>query len=169
MLQGVVSDTPFVAASTATAVNSVNLWGVAPIQFQNLYTVTDMGSRARTITSFSWRIGTWLGLSYPNCQVQMGHANDIVAAAGFPGRSTTSGGPSQTFYRDVPVVVVPSVTYSTAAKASGNYVGGPTFAKNFNFDGSNPVILEVSHGGNGSTNERWQCDINYPLQTCIFA
>ena len=169
MLQGVVNDTPFVAASTAPLTNSVNIFGIAPVQFQNLYTTNDMGSRARTITSFAWRAATYIGLTYPNCSIQMGHANDIVAAQGFPGSATTSTGPSPTFYRDVPVVVVPAVTYNTVGKLSGNYVLGPTFAKNFNFDGTNPVILEGNHGGNGSTNERWQCDINYPLQTNIFA
>ena len=171
MLLGVVADTPFVAYSPAQVSQGqgVNLFGVSPVQFQNLYTTSDMGSRARTITSFAWRALTYTGSSYPNCSVQMGHANDIVAAGGFPGSATTSTGPSPGFYRDAPVLVVPATTYATAGKLSGGYVLGPTFVKNFGFDGSNPVILECNHGGNGAVNDRWTCDIYYPLQTCIFA
>lgn len=170
MLQGVVTDTPFVAYSPAQGLGTgVNLYGVAPIQFMNLYTSTDMGSRARTITSYAWRATVFNGVTYPNCYVNMGHANDLVAAAGFPGSATTSTGPSPTYYRDVPVAVVPTTTYATAGKQSGNYVLGPTFVKNFNFDGTNPVILECGHGGNGTINDRWQVDVNYPLQTCIYA
>jgi hypothetical protein len=169
-LAGVVTDTPFVAASTGTSISAVNLFGVAPIRFQNYYTVTDMGARPRTITSFSWRQGqtTLAGLTYPNCTAQMGHANDIVAAAGFPGNATTSPGPSTSYFRDTPVVVFQPVTY-TANQLVGNYVTAPKFSKNFPFDGSNPVILDISHGGNGTANDRWQGDIAYPLQTCIYA
>jgi hypothetical protein len=170
MLLGVVTDTPFVAASPAQGLGTgVNLFGVAGIQFQNLYTSTDMGSRARTITSFAWRATVFNGVTYPNCFIQMGHANDLIAAAGFPGSATTSTGPSPGYYRDAPVLVVPATTYATAGKISANYVLAPTFVKNFNFDGANPVILECGHGGNGATNDRWQVDANYPLQTCTYA
>ena len=170
MLQGVVSDTPFVAASPAQGLGTgVNLYGISPIQFQNLYNSTDMGSRARTITSVAWRATVFTGATYPNCFFQMGHANDIVAAAGFPGSSTVSTGPSPGYYRDAPVVVVPTTTYVTTGKLSANYVSAPTFSKNFNFDGANPVILECGHGGSGTVTDRWQVDANYQLQTCTYA
>lgn len=169
LLSGVVSDTPFVAASPTQPIGTgVNLFGISPIQFQNFYTVADMGARARTITSFSWRASTFVGGSFPNCTMQFGHANDLVAAAGFPGSGTTAPGPSVANYRDTPVVVVQSVTYATAGQNVGGYVGVPKFAKTFNFDGTNPVILEVSHSG-GNTTERWQVDPNYALQTCTFS
>src|SRR5262245_7749210 len=170
MLLGVVTDTPFVAYSPAQGLGTgVNLYGVAGILFQNLYTSTDMGSRARTITSFSWRATVFNGVTYPNCFIQMGHANDIVASAGFPGSATTSTGPSPSYYRDAPVLVVPATTYATAGKLSLNYVAAPTFSKNFNSNGTDPVILECGHGGNGSVNDRWQVDANYPLQTCTYS
>lgn len=168
-LSGVVTDTAFVAASSAQPIGTgVNLFGISPIQFQNFYTVTDMGARARTITSFAWRASTFVGGSFPNMSAQLGHANDLVAAAGFPGSSTTAPGPAPTNYRDTPVVVVSSVTYATAGLNVGGYVASPKFAKNFNFDGTNPVILEIAHSG-GNTTERWQVDPNYALQTCTFS
>jgi hypothetical protein len=169
-LAGVVTDTPFVVASKAQAIGTgVNLFGVAALAVQNLYTSVDMGNRPRTITSFAWRATVFNGVTYPNTTIQMGHANDLVQAAGFPGSATTSTGPSITFYRDVPVVVVPTVTYATVGQLSANYVAGPKFAKNFNFDGTNYVILDITHGGNGTVNDRWQVDAAYALQTCIFA
>lgn len=171
MLTGIVTDTPFVAASPSQQVGvGVNLFGIAPIHFQNLYTVTDMGARPRTITSFAWRASVFNGLTYPNTSAQMGHANDIVAASGFPGSSTTSTGPSNSYFRDTPVGVIPAVSYNTVGQQIGNYILAPKFAKNFGFDGTNPVILDVNHGGSGAAvNDRWQVDAAYALQTCTYA
>lgn len=170
MLQGVVTDTPFVAFSPAQSIGTgVNLFGVSPLHFQNLYTNVDMGSRARTLTGFSWRASTYLGATYPNMTVRLGHANDLVAAGGFPGTSTTSPGPSASYYRDTPVTVVNTVTYNSAGQNVSGYVNTPKWATNFNSDGQNPVILEVQHGGNGATNERWQVDAAYPLPTNIYS
>ncbi len=169
-LAGVVADTPFVAASSVQPIGTgVNLFGIAPIQVQNLYTVTDMGARPRTITSAAWRASVFNGVTYSNTSVQFGHANDLVSSAGFPGSATVSTGPSAGHYRDAPVVVVQSVTYATAGQNVANYVSLPKFSKSFNFDGTNPVILEIAHGGNGAVNDRWQVDPNYALQTCIFS
>jgi hypothetical protein len=170
-LKGVIADTIFDVIGP-TSNNSVNLFGVAGLQFQNLYTVKDMGNRPRTITSAFWRANTFSGQTYPNMSMQMGHANDIVAAAGFPGSagpSPTLPGPSPTYYRDTPTLVIPSNTYSTAGKLSGAFVAMPKFSQNFNFDGQNPVILEIAHGGNGIINERWQADVNFAIQANIYS
>lgn len=169
-LTGVVNDTAFVAASPAQPIGTgVNIFGIAAIHVQNYYTVTDMGARPRTITSFAWRASVFNGLTYPNTTAQMGHANDLVAAAGFPGSATTSTGPSPSYFRDTPVVVFQPVSYNTVGMQIGAYVRAPTFSKNFSFDGSNPVILDIQHGGSGTTNDRWQVDPNYALQTCTYA
>jgi len=170
-LAGVVTDTAFIAASPSQQIGTgVNLFGISPIHFQNYYTVTDMGARPRTITSFSWRASSFAGLTYPNTTALMGHANDIVSAAGFPGSSTTSTGPSTSFFRDTPVTVFQPVSYNTTGQNIANYVLAPKFSKNFAFDGTNPVILDIAHGGSGgATNDRWQVDAAYALQTCTYA
>lgn len=170
-LKGVVSDTPFIVNSPAQNIGTgVNFFAQFGNQWQNLYTTKDMGARARTITSAAWRASAFSSQTFPNFSLQIGHANDIVAGAGFPGSATVSTGPSPTFYRDTPLVVVPSMTYATAGQLSANYVAFPKFVQNWNFDGQNPVILEVAHGGSGSTvQDRWQCDANFALQTNIYA
>ena len=170
-MKGVVTDTAFTVVGPNNN-NSVNLFGVIGIQFQNLHLTADMGTRARTITSASWRQSLFSSYTYPAFSLQLGHANDIVAAAGFPGSATTSPGPSPTFYRDTPVVVVPSSSYATAGQLSAGYVALPKFARTFNYDGQNPLILEIAHGGSGVAvpfynGDRWTCDAAFPLQSCI--
>jgi hypothetical protein len=165
-LNGVVNSATFVAASTGptATVSSVNLWGSSALHFQNLYRTADMGGRPRTVTGFAWRWSQASGLTYPNTAMQMGHANDLVIAGGLPGTSSSSPGPQYSNYRDTPVVVVQPTTYvQQTGAASGTYVPGPKFGANFNSDGSHDVILEITHGGNGSTQDRWRCDRTYAV------
>ncbi len=165
-LMGVVNSASFVAVSSGptSQTSSVNLWGSAPLHFQNLYRVADMGGRPRTITGFAWRWNQASGLTYPNTAVQIGHANDLVIAGGFPGTSTGGPGPQYSNFRDTPVVVVQSTTYKQqTGAASGNYVPGPKFAQNFNSDGTHDVVMEIVHGGNGTTEDRWRCDVKYAV------
>jgi hypothetical protein len=171
LLSGVANAATFIAASSAVLPNpppAVNLWGSVPVHFQNLMRANDMGGRPRTITGFAWRWGVYSSRTYPSTSVQMGHANDLVIAGGLPGPVTGGPGPSTTYYRDVPVVVVPSTTYNSSGLQSGAYVQGPKFATNFNSDGAHDVILDISHGGNGVAQDRWVCDTNYAVYACTY-
>jgi len=166
-LVGVTSSASFVAASNGPTSNvgNVNLWGSVPLRFENQYRSIDMGGRPRTVTGFAWRVGSFSGLTYPTTIVLMGHANDIVQVGGFPGSTTSAPGPTTAYMRDLPVTVVPATTYNQAGLQVGNYVKGPTFSTNFNSDGLHDVILDISHGGNGSTQDRWRCDLTYAIPT----
>jgi hypothetical protein len=169
-LVGSIATIPFVVWDNATAQNSgnINLWGSLALHFQNLYTAKDMGARPRTITSFSWSCRTpalyFSGLSYPNTLIKMGHANDQIGSSGFP----AGGQPLDSHFRDTPVTVVPSTTYNQAGKLTGTWVAGPKFAKNFNTDGTNAVIFDCEHAGNGSREDRWYSDVRFALNACTF-
>ncbi len=151
----------------------VNVWFSRAVRWQMLYPSSDMGGRPRTLTGFSWvPQGTLALLTYPNTQVKVGHANVTVAAGGFAGGAAPPG-PVIGNYRETPVTVSEPKNYKIPA-ASGGVVRGPTWGRNFNFDGSTAVILEVEHTGNGTTaptavSENWRMDGNYSLNAMTFS
>jgi hypothetical protein len=156
----------------------INLWYHQPIAVQMLFPVTLMGTRSRTITGFGWFTGVVRGRTYPNTTIQLGHASDPVTANGFP----PGQAPDLQNYGDTPILVVPSTTYRTPTTATNNVVPGPTFVKNFNYDGQRPVILWMTHNGDPASApigpppvppidnwERWRYDANFPLTTSAAA
>lgn len=162
LLSTVITETSF-DIGTPSSGTGVNVWANFPIRVQQLYPASELQGRARTYSGFSWWNGvTVTGSSYPNTTIQIGHASDTVAAAGFP----TAGGASNSHFGDTPVVVTPANTYTPGAP-NGSFVRGPTWVKNFNYDGNRGVILDVSHNGNGTaaTQDRWRINAAYAIQT----
>lgn len=162
VLTTVVNETQF---DVGTPNNHVNLWANFAIRLQALFPASEMGGRPRTLSGFSWSNGvTTTGLSYPNTTVQVGHASDLVGSAGFP-----AGGPQTGNFGDTPVVVSPAATYTPAVAGLpvGSWLRAPGWIKNFNYDGSRSLILDVSHGGNGtaSTADRWRINNAYAIQS----
>jgi len=71
-------------ADTTNNTGAINLWFVNPLKFHTLFPPNEMSNRARTLTGFDWYPTTLVGQTYPSTIVQLGHANDIVGASGFP-------------------------------------------------------------------------------------
>jgi hypothetical protein len=180
-----VSDQLFVAQGPSPN-GFVNVWFPRALRWQMLFPSNDMGGRARTLTGFSWvQTNAQANLTYPNTQVRVGHATDSVSGGGFPGGATPEG-PVLSNYRATPVVVTPSINYTIPAGQSlaqpppnppvgaPFLVAGPTWAKNFEFDGKNSVILEIEHFGNGTGNnpgvtENWENDPAYSINAMTFS
>lgn len=137
--------------------NSINVWFASQITFQNLYSQTQFGDRTRVISGFAFAHPAnqpIVANTYPNTVVQIGHANDVVAASGF----SAGSGPQFIHWRETPEVVQPGVNFTTTAPVS-NYRAGPAWTKNFLYDGAHSVVMQASHNGHGGlTDERWAMD-----------
>lgn len=158
-----VQEQTFIANGTTN--NTLNTFLNQPLIMQMLFPNADMGDRPRTIIGFDWNVGTLVGnQTYPNFGVRIGNATNAIASAGFstttPPNNTSFGGPI--------AVVVPPTNYTTPG-AAGTYAPGPTWSRNFEYDGNSAVVMEVSHNGHGgATDERWGIDPTYPINTSKF-
>jgi hypothetical protein len=153
---------------TAQGPNSaVNIWYHSPISIQMVWPTAEMGGRARTITGFFWVLGVPFTRTYPNLTIRMGHANDLVDAQGFAGLVYSGSN-----FGDFPVQVVPTTTYRTSpAIITGDFVRGPDFLENFNYNGQEGLMMDLVHNGDPASNnawERWRADINYPIQCATY-
>lgn len=173
-----VSNQAFTAAGPNPTGN-VNVWFTRAVRWQMLFPSNDMGGRPRTLTGFNWvQTNAQANLTYPNTQVKIGHAADNVAGGGFPGGASPPG-PVAGNYREVPTTVTPTINYTIPTGVSLGtggppfLVAGPAWARDFNFDGKNALILEIEHFGNGTgatgTTENWQDDGGYSLNSMTFS
>lgn len=157
-----VPEKSFDAVSPNGTNNNANLWLGVPIHLHLLFPPNDLGGRPRTLTGFKWYRTTSVGQTYPNTIVQMAHANSVVATSGFS--TAAPPGPVATNFRETPTLLFPSAPYTTAAATAANPIPGPTWVRNFNFDGSTALILDIAHGGHGAAvDERWAMDSTYTI------
>lgn len=148
-----VTETQF-EALPPNPTGSVNSWFNTPIICQYLMPSAFLGSRARTLTGFSWRAGAAVAgtATYTSTQVRIGHAADSVALTGL------SGGAPASSFGDVTVVTLPA-SYTPPATASGQNVRGPAWYRTWDYNGTGAIVLEVNHTGNtAGLQYRWSAD-----------
>jgi hypothetical protein len=146
------------ATGTVTVKNSANYlyppwaWGQNfAAQFQTFWRAQNMGGSARTMTGYDWYYrADNAAATVTNVTINLGHHD--------PGSSGTNG-LSTNFpnnFKDTPVTVVSNLgTYAIPQNtATGSWLPGPTFTKNFKFNGNDNLLFElfVTTDVNGLTN-----------------
>ncbi|MEN8162632.1 MAG: Ig-like domain-containing protein [Acidobacteriota bacterium] len=127
-------------------------WGQNyPGQFQTFWKASEIGNSPRMMTGFSWYYQASNAASTVTAvTINLGHHDP--GSSGGNGLSTKLG----TNFSDTPVTVVGNLaSYSIPQNTTaGSWLAGPTFSKNFKYNGSDNLLFELfcTTDVNGLTN-----------------